>query len=372
MKSKIAIYLSLLLTVTLLNEACRSDDDDVEVPTEEPAVYDDTPYQLEYGMLPPPKIAEDNPLTIEGVKLGRMLFYEKKLSADGSQSCASCHAQEDAFSDIDRFSLGVEGLEGKRQAMSVFNLAWHENEFFWDGRAHLLRDQALLPIQDPLEMNETLENVITKLNGEQTYLDQFKRAFDSEEITEEKISLALEQFMNSIVSIDSKYDRFLRGEESLTASEERGRELFFAEFNPGFPTTSGADCAHCHGGFNFENNRYMNNGLDTDADQDDIGREEVTGMASDRAKFKVTSLRNIDLTPPYMHDGRFATLEEVVDHYNNGLKPSATIDPALEYTRTNGGLGLTQQDKTDLVNFLKTLSDETLTTNEAYSSPFPE
>ena len=152
----------------------------------------------------------DNPLTEEGVELGRMLFYDTKLSKDDSQSCASCHRQEHGFSDTARFSIGVENLPGKRQAMAVFNMAWHENEFFWDGRAHLLRDQSLMPIQDPLEMNETLANVIEKLSNEKTYRDQFSRAFGSTEITAEKISLALEQFMMSIVSSDSKYDKSFR------------------------------------------------------------------------------------------------------------------------------------------------------------------
>lgn len=332
--------------------------------------YDTTPYALDIGDFEQPTIAPDNDLTVQGVKLGRMLFYEKKLSKDGSQSCASCHRQEHAFTDTTKFSIGVEKLPGKRQAMAVFNMAWHNNEFFWDGRAHLLRDQSLKPIQDPLEMNETLENAVAKLNAEKQYRDQFMRAFGSEEITSEKMSLALEQFMNSIVSVESKYDRFLRGEAALTASEERGRALFFDEFNPGFPSLSGADCAHCHTTRTFENDLYMNNGLDSDVDMQDIGREEVTGNASDRGKFKVTSLRNVEVTQPYMHDGRFKTLEEVVEHYNSGIKASSTVDPALEYTRVSGGLQLDAQDKADLVAFLKTLTDEVLLTNPEYSDPF--
>ena len=195
---------------------------------------DETPYILEYGNLPAPDLPADNSLTQQGVKLGRMLFYEKMLSLDGSQSCASCHNQTDGFSDTLQFSIGVEMLEGKRQAMPVFNMAWHSNEFFWDGRAHLLRDQSLKPIEDPLEMNETLENVIAKLSASQMYRDQFTRAFGSEEITSEKMALAMEQFMLSIVSYNSKYDKYLAGEVQLTDSEERGRLLFESEFNPFF------------------------------------------------------------------------------------------------------------------------------------------
>jgi len=253
--------------------------------------------------------------------------------------------------------------------MSVFNMAWHSNEFFWDGRALLLRDQALEPIQDPLEMNETLENVIAKLDDSEMYRDQFTRAFGSDEITSEKMGLAMEQFMLSIVSYESKYDRYLAGEVELNESEERGRLLFETEYNPFFPDQSGADCAHCHGGANFENDLYMNNGLDTDATFVDLGREEVTNNPNDRAKFKVTTLRNIALTPPYMHDGRFQTLEEVIDHYNEGIQESSTADITVLNTMETG-LFLTDQDKTDLINFLHTLTDENFINKEAYQTPF--
>ena len=148
--------------------------------------------------------------------------------------------------------------------------------FSGDGRAHLLRDQVIMPIEDPLEMNETLQNVVNKVSADQMYRDQFIRAFGDDEVTVDRIALALEQFVNSIVSVDSKYDRFLRGQATLTASEERGRELFFAEYNPFFPNLSGADCQHCHSGKNFENDEYMNNGLDDEADFTDLGRFDVT------------------------------------------------------------------------------------------------
>ncbi len=331
---------------------------------------DESPYVLEYGALPIPDLPLDNALTIQGVQLGRMLFYETLLSKDNSQSCASCHSQQDAFSDTLQFSIGVEDLPGKRQAMPVFNLAWHNNEFFWDGRANLLRDQALKPIEDPLEMNETLDNVILKLSNTQEYKDQFTRTFGSDEITSDKMALALEQFMLSVVSYESRYDQYKAGQIAFTESEERGRILYETEYNPFFPELSGADCVHCHGGANFENDQYMNNGLDTDDDITDEGRELVTGLSSDKAKFKVPSLRNIELTPPYMHDGRFKTLEEVIDHYDNGIHPSSTLDPALLQVLDNGGLKLTEQDKIDLKNFLLTLTDEQLVQNPTYSDPF--
>ena len=356
---------SLIFLFFIVFLSCNSDDDIPKVPV----LFDETPYVLQYGALPPPTIPSDNSLTEQGVLLGKMLFFETMLSKDGSQSCASCHRQAGGFSDSLQFSIGVENLPGKRQAMPIFNMAYHSNEFFWDGRAHLLRDQSLKPIQDPLEMNETLDNVVAKLGASEMYRDQFKRTFDSEEITPLKMSLAMEQFMLSIVSYESKYDAFLAGETTLSESEERGRSLFFTEYNPFFPEFSGADCAHCHGGANFENDDYMNNGLDGDVDFADIGREDVTGQVSDRAKFKVPSLRNVAVTFPYMHDGRFQTLEQVVDHYNEGAKESSTIDPTIQNTIATG-LFLTVEDKIDLVNFLKTLTDENYLTNTEYQTPF--
>jgi cytochrome c peroxidase len=201
------------------------------------------------------------------------------------------------------------------------------------------------------------------------YKVQFTKAFGDANVTSERISLALEQFMFSIVSDNSKYDQYLRGELTLNDSEERGRVLFFAEYNPAFPNLSGADCAHCHSGSNFENDQYMNNGLDSDIQMNDNGRQNVTQSAMDKGKFKVPTLRNIELTFPYMHDGRFNTLEEVIDHYNSGIVSSSTLDPALANTMATG-LMLSTQDKIDLVNFLKTLTDNTLLTNPAYKTPF--
>ncbi|MFT4522225.1 MAG: cytochrome c peroxidase [Bacteroidia bacterium] len=354
----------MLLALCIVWIGCK--DDDVK---EDNVEWDQSPYTIEYGSFEAPPIAADNPLTIQGVKLGRMLFYEKMLSGDGSQACGSCHLQEFAFSDTATLSIGIRDKSGKRQAMATFNMAWNTNEFFWDGRSHLLRDQSLLPIQDELEMDETLENVESKLSSSKTYRDQFKRAFGSEEVTSEKMSKAMEQFMNSIVSYQSKYDRFLKDSTVFSVQEKRGLQLFMADYNPFFPNESGADCAHCHSSFNFENDLYMNNGLDAEADIKDQGRESVTKDPKDRGAFKVTSLRNIALTAPYMHDGRFKTLDEVIDHYNNDIKPSSSLDPALENTREKG-LFLDAAKKADLKAFLQTLTDEELVKNPAFSDPF--
>ncbi len=315
--------------------------------------------------MPNPTLPIDNPLTIQKVELGKLLFFERRLSLDNTVSCATCHRQPDGFSDPRQFSLGVQGGVGDRQAMPIFNLAWHSNGFFWDGRALTLREQSLQPIENVLEMKETLPNIVNKLRAMPNYTNQFIRAFGSNDITIERISMALENYMLSIVSDDSKYDRYLAGTATLTDSEERGRALFFGEYNPFFPETSGADCAHCHSSNTFENDFYMNNGLDVEAQQIDLGRQKVTNSTSDRAKFKVPTLRNIQVTAPYMHDGRFTSLEQVVDHYNTGVQNSSTVDPALLGT-TSTGLMLDAQEKTDLINFLKTLTDFTFLNNPSY------
>ncbi len=360
MKNKIIAIFCILSIVTLIH-SCDKD----PKPVLEEA---NSPYILDIGAFPAPSIASDNPLTTEGVKLGRMLFYDKILSRTKTQACASCHMQEFAFNDTARFSIGVNNLRGGRNAMSVFNMAWNTNQFFWDGRSNLLRHQSLKPIQDNLEMDETLANVVSKLQASSLYPNQFKKAFGTSQIDTLLISKALEQFMNSIVSNNSKYDKFLAGQATLTAQEERGRFLYFTEYNAGFPAKSGADCQHCHGGANFENDLYMNNGLDADINITDIGREKVTGKAADKAKFKVVSLRNIELTAPYMHDGRFKTLEEVIDHYNL-VKNSSTLDASFQQQLPNG-LQLTTADKQALVSFLKTLTDTKLITNPEYKNPF--
>ncbi|MBL7807900.1 MAG: c-type cytochrome [Saprospiraceae bacterium] len=357
---KIALALSLL---TALFFACKPD------PVEEPAKYDPTPATVNLREFPDPEFPADNKPTVQGVMLGRMLFYEKLLSKDGSQACADCHRQPDGFSDSLQFSIGVEKTKGKRQAMPVMNLAWHKNGMFWDGRAPLVRDQALKPIQDPLEMNETLANVIAKLSAEKKYTDQFIRAFGDANVTEERIGKAIEQFEFTMISNNSKYDQFKRGEAMLTDSEERGRQLFFTEFDPS-GMKKGAECFHCHATFNFTNDEYMNNGLDADADQKDEGRMKVTLDPADKAKFKTPSLRNIARTAPYMHDGRFTTLEQVVEFYNADVKNSATVEFLMQYNLQPGGLGLSAQDKADLVAFLKTLTDTEFLANPAFKTPF--
>jgi len=314
-----------------------------------------TPYQFQMSAtFPIPDLPRDNPLTVERVALGKALFFDKQLSINNAQSCADCHAPEKAFTDGRRTARGAEGEFGTRNSMPLFNLAW-KKEFFWDGRAKNLREQVLQPIQNPIEMHQSLTNLCTKLRAtdKTDYAKLFSAAFGSPEITAEKISLALETFLLTLTSFNAKFDRVLRGEEKFTAEEQRGFELFSTEYDPR-RGQFGADCFHCHGGPLFQSQSFANNGLDSDFS--DLGRANVTGKDSDKGKFATPSLRNVALTAPYMHDGRFQTLEEVVEHYTTGMKRSATLDPNLA-KHPDGGVPLSDVDKRALAAFLKTLTD---------------
>ncbi|MDB6004962.1 MAG: hypothetical protein JWR15_1949, partial [Prosthecobacter sp.] len=292
----------------------------------------------------------DNPLTEEGVALGRQLFHDTRLSGDLTQSCATCHDQAHAFASAQPQQPGM------RNAMPLFNLAWQQS-FFWDGRAATLREQVLMPIRDKREMHETLPNVIAKLSADVECATAFARAFGSAEITSERIAKALEQFLLTLVSQESRFDRAARKVAELTESERRGLRLFVTEFDPK-RGLRGADCFHCHGGTLFTSQQFANNGLELSTD--DLGRMAVTHNAADRGKFKTPSLRNVARTAPYMHDGRFATLEEVVEHYSSGVRRTDTLDPNLA-KHPEGGIQFTPQEKADLVAFLKTLTDEGFT-----------
>ena len=316
--------------------------------------------------VPQPALPDDNPLTSERISLGRRLFFESALSRDGSLACASCHQAGAALADPRRFSIGVEGRTGDRNAMPLFNLAW-KSGFFWDGRAPSLRAQALTPIADHREMDETPVHAAEKLQQQSGYAAAFEKAFDSPGISPERIGLAIEAFLLTLTSFDSKFDKAQRGEATLTADEQRGFDLFMMEREPRLGTM-GADCFHCHGGALFSDHQFHNNGLKiTDAD---TGRERVTKSFLDRGSFVTPSLRNIALTAPYMHDGRFATLEEVIDHYSTGVQRSDLLDPNLA-KHPEGGLQFTAEDKRCLIAFLRTLTDErfiekaaTLTTSQ--------
>ena len=314
-----------------------------------------TPYPFQMGAsFPIPDLPRDNPLLAERVALGRTLFFDKAVSSNNRQSCADCHLPGRGFTDGHRTARGAEGNSGPRHTMPLFKLAW-KREFFWDGRASSLREQVLGPIQNPLEMHQSLSNLVVKLAGAETdYPALFAAAFGGAEITAEKIALALENYLLTLTSFDAKFDRVLRGAEQFSVEEQRGFELFSTEYDPR-RGQFGADCFHCHGGPLFQSQGFANNGLD--AVPPDIGREIVTGKDSDRGKFAVPSLRNVALTAPYMHDGRFQTLEEVVEHYATGVVRSPSLDPNLA-KHPDGGVPLSVEDKHALVAFLKTLTDE--------------
>jgi cytochrome c peroxidase len=318
-----------------------------------PGKYTPYPFRMS-AIFPMPDLPRDNPLLVERVDLGKKLFFDKHLSINNRQSCADCHRPEKGFADSRKLARGAEGDFGNRNSMALVNLAW-KKDFFWDGRAVSLREQVLQPIQNPIEMHQSLPNLVLKLPSEpDDYPALFAAAFGSPDITAEKISLALENYLLTLTSFNAKFDHVLAGMDKFTPEEKRGFELFSTEYDPR-RGQFGADCFHCHGGPLFQSQGFANNGLD--AALADFGRAKVTGKASDRGKFSVPSLRNVALTAPYMHDGRFQTLEEVVEHYCSGVVRSETLDPNLA-KHPDGGVPLTTEDKSALVAFLKTLTDQ--------------
>lgn len=299
-----------------------------------------------------PSLPIDNPLIAERVTLGEKLFQEKSFSRDNSMSCVACHQPDKGFSDPRTVSIGVHGDAGDRNSMTLLNLAW-KKEFFWDGRATSLRQQVLMPVQEHAEMDENLERVAEKLAADPQYPPLFARAFGSAAINARNISLALEQFLLTLTSYRSKFDLAMAGKAELTAEERRGFELFMTEYEPR-TGQRGADCFHCHGGALFTDHGYHNNGLEDQPD--DAGRAKVTGKETDRGKFSTPTLRNVALTAPYMHDGRFKTLEEVVEHYSEGVHRSANLDANLA-KHPPEGMQLSPSDKKALVAFLRSLTD---------------
>ncbi len=304
---------------------------------------------------PQPALPGDNALTVEGVALGRKLFFDVRLSGNGTQSCASCHAPERAFSDSVAFSRGADGAPGARNAMPLFNLAWSPS-YAWDGSQPRMRDQALAAMTNPIEMHGEVARVVTELALDEAAGDAFAAAFGSREITAERMGRALEQYLLTLVAADAKFDRAMRGEVPLSEEEKEGFALFVTEYDP-VRGKRGADCFHCHGGALFSDFGFKHNGLDLVSA--DAGRAVATGKAGDEGKFKTPSLRNVAVTAPYMHDGRFATLEDVVAHYDHGVKRSAALDPNLA-KHPDAGLQLTTEEQRALVAFLRTLTEEKL------------
>lgn len=351
--------LGLILSGILLLASCSKDDNTGETYVPTPLALE-VPELFEERILAP-VIPFDNPQTVEGVALGKKLFFETLLSADNTQSCASCHAPSEAFSDSNRFSVGIDGLSGNRNSMPIFNLAFNYDEkFFWDGRVFSLEHQALQPVENPIEMHNTWQNVVDALQNTEAYPELFSRAFGTSEITSELVTKAIAQFERTLISGNSKFDKYLLGTTTITPEELNGLNIFMDE-------TKG-DCFHCHGNVNnplWTDNMFHNNALD--ATFTDLGLGEISGDPADNGKFKTPSLRNLVFTAPYMHDGRFNTLDEVINHYSEGLQNSATVDPLMKKV-DEGGVHLSTQEKADLKAFLLTLSDNEFITNPAFQN----
>jgi cytochrome c peroxidase len=330
-------------------------------------VDESIPYYYPDMVIPP-----DNPMTEAGIELGRFLFYDPILSRDSTVSCASCHHQELAFTDGVAVSVGIDGRLSKRSAMSLVNVGFYNNGFFWDGRTPGLESQSLHPIEDPLEMDFTLEEVEARLQAHPDYPARFRRAFgisNSSEVTIDLLAKAIAQFERTIVSVNSKFDyaNWDRGVETqfFSNSELRGKILFTSE--PQDQSDAHPACSHCHTGPLMTTNEYLNNGLTeafSPSDFPDPGLGAITDKALDYGKFRVPTLRNIELTAPYMHDGRFQTLEEVLDHYRSGGHYSDNVDANIQ------PFPLTEQEKEDLLAFLRTMTDTILINNPDFSSPF--
>lgn len=322
-----------------------------------------------------------NQITDMGASLGRVLFYDVNLSANNTISCASCHKQDKGFSDDAQFSVGLNGETTRRNSMTLINSRYYENgRFFWDERANTLEDQVLMPIQDHVEMGLELPAMVSKLQQLEYYPILFKYAFGSEEITANKVALALAQFTRSIISYQTRFDEgyaavgFPADEEEMpdfpnfTAQENLGMDIFYRG-------RKGGTCLYCHGSPQHVNDEAKNNGLALN--YTDNGKGEITGNPTDMALFKVPSLRNIALTAPYMHDGRFETLMDVVNHYSDNVQHHENLNFRL--TDLDDGqpgvpnvlrLNLTQQEKEGLVAFLHTLTDASIATDEKFSDPF--
>ena len=309
----------------------------------------------------------NNPVTDEGATLGRVLFYDVNLSANNTTSCASCHAQEDAFADTRRLSIGFDGEETARHSPGLSNARYYRNgNFFWDERADTLEQQVLMPIEDEIEMGMTLPALEIKLQNTDYYPALFEDAFGDDEVTSERISLAMAQFIRSMVSYESKYDEGVATNfNNFTRQERQGMNLFNGQ----------ARCDTCHETDIQVATRARNNGLDRTTT--DPGVAGVTGNNRDDAEFKVPSLRNIELTAPYMHDGRFDTLEEVVNFYDDDVQNHPNLDRNLQGGRGGRGgrngarnLNLNRNERAALVAFMETLTDHSFVTDEKFSDPF--
>ena len=312
---------------------------DLEIPADFPALAFDR---------------DKNPVTVNGVALGKKLFYEGRLSRNNSISCGFCHIQENAFTHHGHpISHGIDNRLGIRNAPPIQNMAFLRN-YTWDGVSHNLDERSLVPITTDFEMDSSMPEVVGKLNTDANYKKLFKAAFGDKNITGERVLKAISQFMATMVSADSKYDRVLKGKTAFTAEENEGYQLFRN------------NCASCHSGALFTDESFRNTGMYYNAQYNDRGRYRVTLDWNDNMKFRVPSLKNVEYTAPYMHDGRFTTLEAVLNFYSDLVENQPNLDPLL---KKDGHIGIRMNpsEKQYIIAFLKTLSDQNFITNKAFA-----
>lgn len=317
-------------------------------------IQDTLKFEVPFGWPEPVYDFEKNPLSVSQISLGRKLFYEPILSRDSSISCSSCHLSYTNFTHVDHaLSHGIDGKIGNRNTLSIINPAW-QSTFMWDGGINHIEVQPLAPLENAVEMESSLLAVVKKLSNNATYKNDFKIAFGSDKITGQKVLKALAQFMLTFTSSNSKYDQVMRHEKDVifTESEQNGYDLFKI------------NCASCHKEPLFTSDSFENNGLVLDTLLNDVGRYSVTGEKEDSLKFRVPTLRNIEVSYPYMHDGRYKNLQMVLFHYSNNIEDSPTLSPHLK-----NSIQLSENDKRDLIAFLKTLTDMSFLRNPEFAFP---
>ncbi len=363
-----ALYRLALLLFVL--PSCSQNKDADLVPA-----YKPTPYKISvpFGFPTKLNLSEDNPMTVEGIELGRYLFYDDRLAGRADEGkymcCASCHIQKNSFTiGAPRpYPVGLDGTSTHHAMLPLINLVWNPGNYTWNGSLGSIEDVVLAVIGDPNEFgssNIKVENAISSVSG---YPELFEKAFGTREVTADRIAKAIAQFVRTLISSNSKFDQYLRGEVQLSSAELKGFVLFTTE--------EGADCFHCHGGDGnplFTTNLFYNNGKDS-VFTDPYDRYSITGKYLDLGAYKATTLRNIEFRTPFMHDGRFNTLDEVIDFYSSHLIWSPSIHPLMHHIAT-GGVQLTPSEKENLKAFLLTLSDTAFINSTAFSKPdkFPD